>query len=45
MVRQPQVFLMDKPRSNLDAKLNTQIRAEIIRLQKAQESHQTGACC
>ncbi|MCF1438697.1 MAG: sn-glycerol-3-phosphate ABC transporter ATP-binding protein UgpC [Candidatus Thiodiazotropha taylori] len=35
MVRQPQVFLMDEPLSNLDAKLRTQIRAEITRLQKS----------
>jgi multiple sugar transport system ATP-binding protein len=34
MVRQPQVFLMDEPLSNLDAKLRTQIRAEIAELQK-----------
>jgi multiple sugar transport system ATP-binding protein len=35
MVREPQVFLMDEPLSNLDAKLRTQIRAEITRLQKS----------
>jgi len=35
MVRQPQVFLMDEPLSNLDAKLRTQIRAEIASLQKS----------
>ena len=35
MVRQPQVFLMDEPLSNLDAKLRTQIRAEITSLQKS----------
>lgn len=34
LVRQPQVFLMDEPLSNLDAKLRTQIRAEIAGLQK-----------
>jgi multiple sugar transport system ATP-binding protein len=34
MVRQPQVFLMDEPLSNLDAKLRIQIRAEIADLQK-----------
>jgi multiple sugar transport system ATP-binding protein len=34
MVRQPQVFLMDEPLSNLDAKLRIQIRAEIAGLQK-----------
>jgi multiple sugar transport system ATP-binding protein len=34
MVRQPRVFLMDEPLSNLDAKLRIQIRAEIAGLQK-----------
>lgn len=34
MVRHPRVFLMDEPLSNLDAKLRTQIRAEIANLQK-----------
>ena len=33
LVRQPQVFLMDEPLSNLDAKLRVQMRAEITRLQ------------
>ena len=33
IVRQPQVFLMDEPLSNLDAKLRVQTRAEIARLQ------------
>jgi multiple sugar transport system ATP-binding protein len=33
IVRQPAVFLMDEPLSNLDAKLRVQMRAEIIRLQ------------
>ena len=32
MVRKPQVFLMDEPLSNLDAKLRTAMRAEIIKL-------------
>jgi len=32
MVRQPKVFLMDEPLSNLDAKLRTAMRAEITRL-------------
>lgn len=32
IVREPQVFLMDEPLSNLDAKLRTQTRAEIIKL-------------
>jgi ABC-type sugar transport system ATPase subunit len=34
LVRDPQVFLMDEPLSNLDAKLRTQTRAEIRRLQR-----------
>ncbi|HUF99128.1 MAG TPA: sn-glycerol-3-phosphate ABC transporter ATP-binding protein UgpC [Ilumatobacter sp.] len=34
IVRSPQVFLMDEPLSNLDAKLRVQMRSEIIRLQK-----------
>jgi multiple sugar transport system ATP-binding protein len=33
MVRQPQVFLMDEPLSNLDASLRFQMRAEIANLQ------------
>jgi ABC-type sugar transport system ATPase subunit len=33
-VRDPQVFLMDEPLSNLDAKLRTQTRGEIRRLQQ-----------
>jgi multiple sugar transport system ATP-binding protein len=33
IVRRPQVFLMDEPLSNLDAKLRVQMRAEIARLQ------------
>jgi multiple sugar transport system ATP-binding protein len=33
IVRQPQVFLMDEPLSNLDAKLRVQMRAEITELQ------------
>ncbi len=32
MVRKPEVFLMDEPLSNLDAKLRTAMRAEIIKL-------------
>jgi len=32
MVREPQVFLMDEPLSNLDAKLRVQMRAELARL-------------
>lgn len=34
IVREPQVFLMDEPLSNLDAKLRVQMRTEIIKLQK-----------
>jgi multiple sugar transport system ATP-binding protein len=34
IVRQPQVFLMDEPLSNLDAKLRVQMRAEIARFQR-----------
>lgn len=34
LVRQPQVFLMDEPLSNLDAKLRTQTRVEIARIQR-----------
>lgn len=32
LVREPEVFLMDEPLSNLDAKLRTQTRAEIIKI-------------
>ena len=34
IVRDPKVFLMDEPLSNLDAKLRNQMRAEIILLRK-----------
>src|SRR4029077_10960542 len=34
LVREPQVFLMDEPLSNLDAKLRVQTRSEIKRLQQ-----------
>jgi len=34
LVREPQVFLMDEPLSNLDAKLRAQTRAEIKALQR-----------
>ncbi|MGB7088215.1 MAG: ABC transporter ATP-binding protein [Phormidesmis sp.] len=33
MARNPQVFLMDEPLSNLDAKLRTETRAQIVSLQ------------
>ena len=32
IVREPQVFLMDEPLSNLDAKLRNQMRSELIKL-------------
>lgn len=34
MARNPQVFLMDEPLSNLDAKLRTETRAQIVELQR-----------
>jgi multiple sugar transport system ATP-binding protein len=34
IVREPAVFLMDEPLSNLDAKLRVQTRAEILRIQR-----------
>jgi len=34
IVRSPQVFLMDEPLSNLDAKLRVQMRAEVARIQR-----------
>src|ERR1700722_17826042 len=34
IVRGPQVFLMDEPLSNIDAKLRVEMRAEIIKLQR-----------
>ncbi|MGR3807172.1 ABC transporter ATP-binding protein [Pasteurella testudinis] len=34
IVRSPKVFLMDEPLSNLDAKLRSNMRAEIIRIHK-----------
>jgi multiple sugar transport system ATP-binding protein len=35
IVRNPRVFLMDEPLSNLDAKLRVQMRAEISRIQRS----------
>jgi len=35
IVREPSLFLMDEPLSNLDAKLRVQMRAEVARLQRA----------
>jgi multiple sugar transport system ATP-binding protein len=34
LVRRPQVFLMDEPLSNVDAKLRTELRGEIARIQR-----------
>ena len=34
MARNPQVFLMDEPLSNLDAKLRAETRSEIVKLQR-----------
>jgi len=34
IVREPAVFLMDEPLSNLDAKLRVQMRAEVLRIQR-----------
>jgi multiple sugar transport system ATP-binding protein len=34
MARNPQVFLMDEPLSNLDAKLRTETRSQIVHLQR-----------
>lgn len=38
IVRKPQVFLMDEPLSNLDAKLRVQMRTELIKLHKDLET-------
>ena len=35
IIREPAVFLMDEPLSNLDAKLRVQMRAEILRVHRA----------
>ncbi len=35
MVKQPKVFLMDEPLSNLDAKLRNSMRSELIELHKS----------
>jgi multiple sugar transport system ATP-binding protein len=37
MIREPKLFLMDEPLSNLDAALRVQMRAELIRLHKRLE--------
>lgn len=38
MVRNPKVFLLDEPLSNLDAKLRTNMRSEIVNLHKKLEA-------
>jgi multiple sugar transport system ATP-binding protein len=38
IVREPQVFLMDEPLSNLDAKLRVQMRTQIAALQRGSAS-------
>ena len=39
IVRDPQVFLMDEPLSNLDAALRVQTRADIVALQTRLSAH------
>src|SRR4029450_5530261 len=34
LVREPSVFLMDEPLSNLDANLRVQMRSEVLRVQR-----------
>jgi multiple sugar transport system ATP-binding protein len=41
LIREPHLFLMDAPLSNLDAALRVQMRAELIRLHKRLESTTT----
>jgi multiple sugar transport system ATP-binding protein len=41
LIREPQVFLMDEPLSNLDAALRVQMRAELIRLHQRLENTTT----
>ncbi|QOS13722.1 ABC-type transport system ATP-binding protein (probable substrate glycerol-3-phosphate) (plasmid) [Haloferax gibbonsii] len=38
LVREPDVFLMDEPLSNLDAKLRVQMRAELLKLHRGLET-------
>lgn len=38
MVREPKVFLLDEPLSNLDAKLRTSMRSEIVKLHQKLET-------
>ena len=42
IVRNPKVFLMDEPLSNLDAKLRVQTRAELIKLHQRSRDNCTG---
>jgi ABC-type sugar transport system ATPase subunit len=35
LVREPSVFLMDEPLSNLDAKLRVQMRSEVLRVHRS----------
>ena len=35
IVREPSVFLMDEPLSNLDAKLRVQMRSEVLRVHRS----------
>ncbi len=42
IVRQPRVFLMDEPLSNLDAKMRESLRVELQHLQKEQGRHAEG---
>src|SRR5208282_2003367 len=41
LIREPRVFLMDEPLSNLDAALRVQMRSELIRLHQRLESTTT----
>lgn len=38
IVREPRIFLMDEPLSNLDAKLRESLRIELVHIQKTQHS-------
>ena len=44
IVREPSVFLMDEPLSNLDAKLRVQMRADIAKLQREIGTLAPGSC-
>lgn len=45
IVREPKVMLLDEPLSNLDAKLRTQMRSEIIKLHKKLNTTLTFRAC